>query len=744
MSLRLLSVGLETERDVVIARQRARQAAALLGFEPQDQTRIATAVSEIVRNCVRYARHGRVEFSLEGSTAPQVLLICVTDRGGGIPDVAAVLRGGFRSRTGMGIGISGARRLMDGFELASGPDGTRVLLKKLLPRASPFVTPADVARMGEEFARSEPRDVYEEVQRQNQELLRTLDDLRQRQDELQRLNQELADTNRGVVALYAELDERADHLRRADELKTRFLSNMSHEFRTPLNSILALTRLLLDRLDGPLTTEQEHQVRLVRNSAAELLDLVNDLLDLAKVQAGKIVVRPTEFHVQDLFGALRGMLRPLLVGSSVDLVIEAESDLPALHTDEGKVSQILRNLISNALKFTERGEVRVTAQVSEDGERVGFLVADTGIGIAPSDQQLIFEEYSQVEHPIQGRVRGTGLGLPLSRRLATLLGGTLEVESELGKGSLFRLDIPRVHVLSATDAEVPSDEREEPPLDRLRLPVLVVEDDEAARASYEGFLRDTRFQPFLARTLREARAWLADAVPAAVVLDIRLQDEDSWEFMGELETSEHLQDVPVLVATVTEDERKARALGAESFLRKPFERWMLLDELARITGQRADRAQRVLIVDDDPTFRHALRRTLEHAGCSIEEAASGAEGVERIRTWRPELVFLDLEMPAETLDGEAMLRILRDTPATAPLPVVLVSAASSEAGKRLEHAGAAVFVDKRDLSRENLERLLRASDPLADGILEPAPRPRAERHPPPTVPTTGVILPVTE
>ncbi len=237
-----------------------------------------------------------------------------------------------------------------------------------------------------------------------------------------RLNRELEDTNRGVVALYAELDERADHLRRADEVKTRFLSNMTHEFRTPLNSIQALTRLLLDRVDGELTTEQERQVHFIRKAAESLSELVNDLLDLAKVAAGKVVVRPAEFEVSDLFGALRGMLRPLLLGASVNLVFEEPETLPPLRTDEAKVSQILRNFISNAPKFTERGEVRVSARLEPGGASVLFSVADTGIGIAPEDQATLFQEFAQIENPLQRKVKGTGLGLPLSKKLAELLG----------------------------------------------------------------------------------------------------------------------------------------------------------------------------------------------------------------------------------------------------------------------------------------------------------------------------------
>ena len=248
---------------------------------------------------------------------------------------------------------------MDRFAIESDRrKGTTVTIKKLLPPGSPFLPARDLGRLSEELAREGLQNPLAEVQQQNQELLHVLDDLRRRQEDLVRVNRELEDTNRGVVALYAELDEKAEHLRRADEMKSRFLSNMSHEFRTPLNSILAISKLLQDRTDGELTAEQEKQVGFVRKAAQDLAELVNDLLDLAKVEAGKTVVRPVEFEIENLFGALRGMLRPLLVTETVRLVFE-DGELPPVYSDEAKVSQILRNFISNALKFTERGEIRV-------------------------------------------------------------------------------------------------------------------------------------------------------------------------------------------------------------------------------------------------------------------------------------------------------------------------------------------------------------------------------------------------
>ena len=261
-----------------------------------------------------------------------------------------------------------------------------------------------------------------------------------RTQEVEALNAELAETNKGVVALYAELDDRAEQLRQASELKSRFLSYMSHEFRTPLGSIRSISRILLDRLDGPLTPEQEKQVRFVQASALELTEMVNDLLDLAKIEAGRITISPAWFEMVDLFSALRGMFKPILTTDSVSLILEEPEGVPRIYTDHQKLSQVLRNFISNALKFTHQGEVRVSARHA--GDSVTFSVADTGIGIAKEHHAAIFEDFVQVDSPIQKRLRGTGLGLSLSKRIAELLGGSVAVESALGRGSTFSVTIP--------------------------------------------------------------------------------------------------------------------------------------------------------------------------------------------------------------------------------------------------------------------------------------------------------------
>ena len=272
--------------------------------------------------------------------------------------------------------------------------------------------------------------------------------LQQRDLEICALRAELDETNRGVLALYAELDDRAAQLKEALDLKGRFLSYMSHEFRTPLSSVLSLSGILLQGLDGPLSAEQQRQVEFIRTSVRELSAMVDDLLDLAKVDAGRITVSAEWFEMVDLFAALRGMFKPILTSDSVTLIFEEPHGVPRIYSDDRRLSQILRNFISNALKFTSQGEVRVSAQLVTPTQ-IEFAVEDTGVGIAKEHLPSLFSDFVQLDTRLHRRLRGSGLGLSLSRKLAEILGGRVGAESELGVGSRFWVVIPVTYAQSA-------------------------------------------------------------------------------------------------------------------------------------------------------------------------------------------------------------------------------------------------------------------------------------------------------
>jgi signal transduction histidine kinase/CheY-like chemotaxis protein len=689
MPIPVFHLALRTERDVVQARQRAREVAAELGLDNQDQIRMATAASEIARNAFRYARNGKVEFAV-GLEEPQFLEVTVSDTGPGISNLEEILEGRYKSTTGMGIGLLGTRRLMDRFEIDSQPAGTTVRMVKHIPVQNALMTQRAVRELNSKLERRTPESPYEEIEQQNQELMKTLQELRARQEELELLNRELEDTNRGVVALYAELDERADYLRRASELKTKFLSNVSHEFRTPLNSIISLARLLMDRVDGELTAEQMKQIRFIESSARDLQEMVNDLLDLAKVEAGKIRIRPKQFEVHELFSALKGMLKPLLAdNTSVELLFEDGNELPALHTDEGKVSQILRNLISNALKFTPSGHVRVAAEMSGPG-LVLFSVEDTGIGIAQEHHEDIFREFSQIDNPLQERHRGTGLGLPLCRNLSMLLGGKIWLESEPGKGSIFYVAIPGSYVGEAVEVE---DAASLPAPEFHRAPVLFLEDNPETARALESFLRGSEFQPIRAATVAQAEAWCKRHTPAAVVSDIYLGEETAWSFLSRLR--ERLPRLPLIATSIYEDSRTAAETGADLFLPKPLERDTLLRELRRLTAQTGTR--RLLIVDDNDVSRYILREILQQPWLDISEASNGTVALASIRDNQPDGLILDLLMP--DIGGIEILRQLRSNPATESLPVLIyTSKPLSEPERALLESWSARVVRKEDVS----------------------------------------------
>jgi len=547
------------EDDVVRAHQTTRTIVAQLGFSTFEQTRIATAMSEIARNALIYAGGGSVTVALDD--ARSALKIIVLDRGPGIPDLPAVLAGERSSSVGLGIGIPGARRLVDHLAIESTPAGTRVEMTKRIPRRAGAVDVARAHQVRAQLAGQLADDPTQEIRRLQRDIV-------ERDARIVELTEELTETNRGVMALHAELEARAEYQRNAVELRTRIVSDMGHELRTPLHSVSTISQFLLDRLDGELTPEQDKQVRIIHQVAESLTAYVNDLLDLARTDAGKMAVRVAPVSVDGLLKTLRRIMQPL-APRGVALRFTVDPDVPVLVTDEHKISQVLRNLVGNALKFTERGHVEVRARRG-DGGRVAFEVEDTGIGIAPEHRELVFLEFAQVDGQTHARTRGSGLGLPLSRRLATLLGGTLELVATSQPGSTFRFELParfEGDIPAPPSAPVEVSVVEAVPASG-RPRILVIDDDVASRYVLRRWL-DGRYRVEEAESGQDGLRMAADH-PAAIFLDVVMPDLTGFEILERLKAQPATRDIPVVVYTalVLGANDRERLGAAAAILRK--------------------------------------------------------------------------------------------------------------------------------------------------------------------------------
>lgn len=528
-----------SERDVFTVRQRGREIAEAIGLDRQDQLRLAAALSDVGRDLVRHGATTVVTFTLEVGPATS---LCAEFSWQGEPP-ERVLPNGWPT----------ANRLLDAVEAAHVNGRGALTLRKRRPSTLSPLSGADLARLRDTLTARRAADPLDELRAQNQELLDTLENVETQRKELLRLNEELEETNhgvmalykelsdeldetnRGVVALYAELNEKSTQLKAVNEAKTRFWSTISHELRSPINSVVGLARLLATPGSDPLTDEQRKQVQLIENSGTTLLALVNELLDTAKAESGRLVPQLSAVDLVEVFRHLKDTLRSTVRSAEVALVIDEPSALPPLWTDETMLVRILRNLLSNSLKFTENGEVCLRAELDEHGRHVRFTVTDTGIGIPGDQVDRVFEEFHQVRTQLHTRVTGTGLGLPYARRLAEILGGDLVLESVSGQGTTAALRLP-VH-----DPE----DRGLPELGT----VLVVDDDESFRDRMGVLLREFTDVVRYAADGRAALDAVAEHRPGLVCLDLYMPGMNGREVLGVLRDKPELRDIPVVVVT---------------------------------------------------------------------------------------------------------------------------------------------------------------------------------------------------
>ena len=505
----------------------------------------------------------------------------------------------------------------------------------------------------------EMRRLAEELNEKNQELTAQAEELQSQTEELQQTSDELQEQN-------TELEIQRRQVEEANRLKSEFLSNMSHELRTPLNSVMALSRVLISQASQKLSEEEANYLKVIERNGKNLLVLINDILDLAKIEAGRMDISLKPFSIKSAVETIIERVEPLAEEKGLKMNLQMHSDLPQIESDEIRVHQILQNIIGNAVKFTHEGDVTVTAV--SDAENIHIEIADTGIGIAEKDLPHIFEEFRQVDGSSARTYEGTGLGLTIAYRAARMLGGELRVESVFGKGSIFTLTLPIKwpEIMPGPGPVAPM-----PPVKivQARKAVLVADDDPGVAAMIADYLIREGYGALTATSGKQALELALKHRPFAITLDVIMPDMDGWEVLQRLKENPDTKDIPVIIISVADDKEIGFALGAVGYITKPVNKDVLIAEINRIGGPAA---HTVLIVDDNALERSEMAQIVEQEGLRAVVADGGATCMRLIGKSIPDVLVLDLMMP--DMDGFAVLEKVRSDPATRNLPVIVVTA----------------------------------------------------------------------
>jgi signal transduction histidine kinase/CheY-like chemotaxis protein/HAMP domain-containing protein len=513
--------------------------------------------------------------------------------------------------------------------------------------------------------------------------------------------------------LFQEIEEKGRQLELASQHKSQFVASMSHELRTPLNAIIGLTEMMVTNAPRFGTEKAAEPLRRVHRAGTHLLGLINQVLDLSKIEAGKLELNPESVSLGPLIDEVIGTARQLAEQNKNRLVVEAHEKLGTVTVDPMRLRQILLNLLSNACKFTSQGEVRLRVRKVVDGRNwIEFAVSDTGIGMTPEQQAKLFEEFTQADSSTARRYGGTGLGLAITRKLARMMGGDVTVESAPGKGSVFSVRLP-----AGSDAAASSTNGGRPPAGDC---VLVIDDDATARELIADPLKADGFSVVTASGGLEGLKLARDVQPIAITLDVMMPDLDGWSVLAALRQDPELAEIPVIMITILDEHRRGVALGAAGYLTKPIDR----ERLTRMIGRFRvpARQTRVLMVEDDGTQRERLRGWLEEEQWVVEEAANGRDALALLRDTRPDVILLDLMMPE--MDGFAVVAALQKEPRWRDIPVVVVTARDLDTAdrERLNSGVQSVLVKEAFRPVELVERIRRLarSKPQAGSQMEVA------------------------
>ena len=481
----------------------------------------------------------------------------------------------------------------------------------------------------------------------------------------------------------------------ANRTKSAFLANMSHELRTPMNAIIGYSEMLIEEAEDRKLDGFAPDLNKIRSAGKHLLSLINDVLDLSKIEAGKMTLFLEEFDVSAMIHEVVSTIQPLMEKNGNTLAVSVSPDCGRMRADLTKVRQTLFNLLSNAAKFTEKGTIRLTVSRSPDSGRMRFDVVDTGIGMTPAQLARLFQAFTQADDSTTKKYGGTGLGLVISRKYCQLMGGDISVESTHGKGTAFHVDLPAF--VSELEA-APAAEMSKTTAGKSRRVILVIDDDPDAAAILGRGLSKNGYDVLTAGNGKEGLELARKMLPAAITLDVMMPGMDGWSVLTELKADPTLSHIPVVMVTMLQDRQFGFSLGASEFLTKPVDRTQLAAILARCCGPEKSR---VLVVEDDPENRELLVRMLEKDGYQVAQAENGSVAIESVVADRPDLILLDLMMPV--MDGFSFLEALRQRGDYSNIPVVVVTAKDlSAADRELLDGSVQQIIQKGAVDREKL------------------------------------------